>query len=119
VRVTDANKGFVASCAGAARELSAVRELNLRLESENVQLKSSLETADRLSATLTELNAARKAETDALRSASAAKDEVIAAKAAVIDTQIKLIDTLKRKRSSPWQRVADILIGAGAVLVLR
>jgi hypothetical protein len=37
----------------------------------------------------------------------------------VIAAQQKLIDTLKTKKSSPWKRLTDILIGVAAGIVLR
>ena len=68
---------------------------------------------------MTELNATRKSESDALRTALAAKNEALSAKDAVISSQDKLIETLKRKKSSPWRRVADVLVGIGIAVVLK
>jgi len=68
---------------------------------------------------LTELNETRKSETDALRTAVAAKSEALTAKDAVIATQDKLIETLKRKKSSPWKRIGDVLIGATIFAILK
>jgi hypothetical protein len=68
---------------------------------------------------LTELNETRMSESDALRTALAAKNEALTAKDAVIATQDKLIETLKRKKSSPWKRIGDVLIGVGAGILLR
>ena len=62
---------------------------------------------------LTELNETRKSETEALRTALAAKSEALTAKDAVIASQDKLIETLKRTKSSPWKRIGDVLIGVG------
>ena len=66
----------------------------------------------------TELNETRKAESEALRSAVSAKNEALNAKDAVIAGQDKLIETLKGKKSSPWKRLGDILIGVGIGMVL-
>lgn len=66
-----------------------------------------------------ELNETRKTETDALRSAIAAKNEALTAKDRVIAAQDKLIETLKRKKSSPWKRIGDVLVGVGIALVLK
>jgi len=67
---------------------------------------------------LSELDETRKEESEALRSAVAAKNETITAKDAVIATQDKLIETLKRKKSSPWKRLGDVLIGVGIGVLL-
>ena len=67
---------------------------------------------------LSELNETRKSESEALRSALAAKNETVTAKDAVIATQDKLIETLKRKKSSPWKRLDDVLIGVGLGVLL-
>lgn len=68
---------------------------------------------------LTELNETRKSETEALRTALAAKNEALTAKDAVITSQDKLIEILKRKKSSPWKRIGDVLIGAAIFAILR
>ena len=62
---------------------------------------------------LTELNETRKAESEAIRSTLAAKNEALTAKDAVSASQDKLIETLKRKKPSPWKRLGDVLIGIG------
>lgn len=67
---------------------------------------------------LSELNETRKSESEALRSTVAAKNEALTAKDAVIASQDKLIDALKRKKSSPWRRLGDMLIGVGIGIVL-
>jgi hypothetical protein len=100
-------------------ELKASRSLIDALESENFALKTRLETEKRASQLLEELNATRKSEADALRKALNAKNETIAAKDAVIAAQDKLIETLKHKKSSPWKRALDILIGVGVGAVMR
>jgi hypothetical protein len=68
---------------------------------------------------VTELSETRKAESDALRSTVAAKNEELTAKDSVIASQDKLIETLKRKKPSPWKRLGDVLIGIGIGIVLR
>lgn len=68
---------------------------------------------------LTELNASRKTESEALRTALAAKAETLAAKDEIIASQQQLIDTLKTKKSSPWKRLGDILIGVAAGALMR
>ena len=107
------------SCAGAVSELEALRRLIDLLERENRLLKDRLETETRTTAILTELNATRKAESEALRTALAAKTETLAAKDEVIASQQKLIESLKSKKSSPWKRLGDVLIGVAAGMVLR
>ena len=89
------------------------------LESENSALKIRLETEKRAAQMLEELNATRKSEADTLRKALDAKNETLIAKDDVIAAQDKLIESLKRKKSSPWKRVMDVLIGAGVATVLR
>jgi hypothetical protein len=107
------------ACNAAADELKASRRLIEVLESENALLKERLETEKKTSALLAELNETRKSEGDALRNAIAAKNETLLAKDAVIASQDKLIETLKTKKSSPWKRFGDILIGVAAGMVLR
>lgn len=107
------------ACAAAVAELEASRRLIDLLERENSLLKDRLETETRTVAILAELNASRKAESEALRAALAAKTETLAAKDEVIASQQELIDSLKTKRSSPWKRLGDILIGVAAGMVLR
>lgn len=100
-------------------ELEASRRLIDLLERENRLIKDRLETETRTTAALTELNASRKEESDALRTALAAKTETLAAKDEVIASQQRLIDALKTKKSLPWKRLGDILIGVAAGMVLR
>lgn len=88
------------------------------LENENAALRTRLDTEKRATALLTELNETRKSETGALRTALAAKSEALTAKDAVIASQDKLIETLKRKKSSPWKRIGDVLIGIGVGALL-
>lgn len=82
-------------------------------------MKDRLETETRNVAILSEINASRKAESDALKTALAAKTETLSAKDEVIAAQQRLIDSLKAKKSSPWKRLGDILIGIAAGAVLR
>ena len=110
---------MIAACNAAADELTASRTLIGTLETENAALKTRLETERRTKAILTELDTTRRSETDALRTAIAAKNETIAAKDAAIVAQDKLITTLKTKRPSPWQRLGDILLGAAVITVLK
>ncbi|HQU92541.1 MAG TPA: hypothetical protein PLK77_09605 [Pyrinomonadaceae bacterium] len=109
----------ISSCAAAVSELEASRRLIDLLDRENKLLKDRLESETRTAAILNELNASRKAEGDALKTALAAKTETLAAKDEVIAAQQKLIDSLKSKKSSPWKRLGDILIGVAAGMVLR
>lgn len=110
---------LISACSAAADELNASRVLIDALDAENAALKSRLATEQRLTVLLTELNDARHAETDALRTTLAAKNETIAAKDSALTSQDKLIEALKRKRPSPWRRLGDILIGAAAIAVLK
>lgn len=103
---------------GAAVELQRSRLLIDALEGENAALNERLDTEKRATAILTELNETRKRETDALATVIAAKNETIAARDAVMTTQDKLIDALKKKKPSPFRRIGDILLGAAAAIVL-
>ena len=107
------------ACAAAVSELEASRRLIDLIDRENKLLKDRLETETRTTAVLTELKASRRAESEALKTALAAKTETLAAKEEVIAAQQKLIDSLKTKKSSPWKRLGDILIGVAAGMVLR
>ena len=103
----------------AAVELEKSRSLISSLESENRLLSARLETEKRTTDILTEINETRKSETDALRSVVGAKNETIAAKDAVIVSQDKLVEALKKKKTSPWRRVGDILIGVAALAIFK
>jgi len=116
---TNDTRNTAQACAAAVAELEASRRLIDLLERENTLLTDRLETETRTTAVLTELSASRKAESDALKVALAAKTETITAKDEVIASQEKLIDSLKAKKSSPWKRLGDILIGVAAGMVLR
>jgi hypothetical protein len=93
--------------------------LTAALESENAALKARLEALRRETRLLDELNATRKTETAALRTALDAKNDTITAKDAVIASQDKLIETLRRKRSPIWKRALDIMIGVGVGAILK
>jgi septal ring factor EnvC (AmiA/AmiB activator) len=107
------------ACSAAADDLAATRRLADALDAENGMLRERLETEKRTTHLLTELSDARKAETDALRTALTARGKETDAKDAVIADQAQLIAVLKQKRSSPWRRIGDILIGAAAALILK
>lgn len=113
------NSQLASACAAVADELAASRTLITSLENENAALRTHLDTEKRTNALLTELNETRKSETEALRTALAAKSEALTAKDAIIASQDKLIETLKRKKSSPWKRIGDVLIGAGIAFIMK
>lgn len=115
---TEAEK-IVSACAAAAEDLAKQRLLADALDHENELLRQRLETERATTTLLAELNETRASETAALRSALAAKDETIAAKDAVIASQRTLVETLKRKRSSPWKRITDVLIGAAVFAIFK
>src|SRR5260221_5984847 len=109
----------IGACMATAVELEKTRTMVTALESENTALKERLETEKRAAAILTELNETRKAESDALRATVTAKNETIAAKDAVIVSQDKLITALKQRKSSPWRRLGDVLIGVAVFAILK
>jgi cell shape-determining protein MreC len=109
----------VSACAAAAKDLAATRRLAEALERENAALKERLATAVRAEGLLNELNDTRRSENEALRSALASQSAVIAAKDIAIAKQDELIAQLKKRKTSPWKRVGDILIGAAAAAILR
>ena len=110
---------LTAACNAAADELGVSRILIDALETENAALRSRLETEKRANDLLTELNETRRAENEAMKATVAAKNETIAAKDAAIAAQEKLIEQLKGKKRSPWSRVADILLGAAVIAILK
>ena len=65
------------------------------------------------------MSESRRAENEALRNAIAAKNETIVAKDAVIASQEKLIEALQKRKSSPWKRLGDVLIGVAAGAIFR
>ena len=107
------------ACNAAVDELIANRRLIETLDAENAGLKASLDAEHQLNMALTELNATRKSESDALRAALNAKNEALVAKDTVIASQDKLIAALKRKKPSAWRRLGDILLGAGVIAILK
>ena len=109
----------LSACNAAVEELKASRRLIGLLEQENSLLKDRLETERRSASLLAELNETRRAEGEALRNVVAAKNETLIAKDAVIANQEKLIESLRSKKSSPWKRLGDVLIGVAAGAVLR
>jgi hypothetical protein len=100
-------------------ELKAARVLIERLDAANGALRERLETEKRQTELLRELNETRKSEAAALVGALEAKNQTIATKDAVIGSQEKLIETLKRKKSSPLKRVLDVLVGVGVGVILK
>lgn len=117
--VTNANRdAVIRACANAATDLAATRKLVAALDDENKEVIERLATERQLTTTLTELNATRRAETDALRTALTAKDETIAAKNLAIDAQSKLIENLKRRKPSFLGRFGGVIAGAAAALIL-
>jgi uncharacterized protein YicC (UPF0701 family) len=103
----------VSACSATADELIASRALIDALEHDNAALKQRLEIEKQTTQLLTELDQTRKSESEALRSVVAAKNEALSAKDAVIASQNKLIEALKKKKSSQWKRIGDVLIGIG------
>jgi hypothetical protein len=107
------------ACRAAAEELAQARALIEKLETENKLLYGRLATEANVSAHLQELNEARRGENEALKTTLAAKNETIAAKESLIAAQERSIADLRKKKSSPWRRVGDILIGIAAGALLR
>jgi uncharacterized protein YicC (UPF0701 family) len=89
------------------------------LERENAALRARLEDEKAATALLQELNETRKSENRALADALAAKNETLAAKEQVIDSQEKLIAGLKTRKTSIWKRIGDIAVGAAIGAILR
>ncbi len=112
-------QSLTAACMATAVELEKTRVLVSAIESENRLLTERLETEKRMTSIITELNETRKSESEALRSVVVAKNETIAAKDIVITSQDKLVESLKKKKPSPWRRFTDILIGAAAFAILK
>ena len=110
---------LVNSCAAAVEELSATRKLVTALENENALLRERLQTAAATEAILNEMKETREKENTALHTAIAAKNETIAAKDAAIKKQDEIVAELKRRKSSVWKRVGDILIGVAVSSILK
>ena len=111
--------GAVNACAAAADELRQVRALVTALEKENSALRQRLDVAVRTETILVELNGARQSEAEALRLTVAAKNETIAAKDAALARQDDLVEQLRRRKTSPWKRLGDVLVGIGVAAILR
>jgi hypothetical protein len=116
---TDELQKLINSCAAAVEDLAKTRILVDALERENSLLKERLETEKRTSGVLLELNETRKAEALSLRETVAAKNETITAKDAVVAAQDKLIETLKKKKTSPLKRIQDVLVGVALMALFR
>lgn len=110
---------MINACAAAVEELAKTRRFVTALEEENRMLSERLETANKSSTLLRELNETRKSEADAIKAAIAAKNETIAAKDAVISKQEEFVRELKLKKSSPWKRLGDVLLGVAIFAVLK
>ncbi len=109
----------LAACAAAVDDLIATRQLAEAIDAENDALKKRLETEKQATALLRELSDTRKSENGALTEALSAKNQTIAAKDAIIESQDKLIAVLKQKKVSPWRRLGDILIGAAIAVAVK
>ena len=118
-RRENGQQNLIAACSAAVEELGAARRLIGVLERENGLLKDRLETEKRASSLLAALNESRRAENEALRNAIAAKNETLDAKDAVIESQEKLIAALGKRKTSPWKRLGDVLIGVAAGAILK
>lgn len=116
---------IVLACATAAsaqqksENIAARDDLIAALETENGALRARLEAEKNVTSLLTELNETRRNETESLRSAIKAKDEVVAAKTEIITLQEKQIAELKKRRTSPLKRLGDVLIGVAVGGLLR
>lgn len=115
----DGETDFLGACAATADELKETRVLVEALENENQLVKQRLETEKRTTALMQEMIETRRQESDALREALIAKNDAVATKDAVIDSQGKLIEALKKKKTSPWRRLGDVLIGAAVFAIFK
>lgn len=118
-RIPASASQIVNACAAAAEELAVSRKLIDALERENHALNERLETAARTERLLNEITETRRTENEALRAAVSAKNETIAAKDAALAKQDELIAELKSRKSSPWKRIGDILIGVAVSSLLK
>lgn len=116
---TRADAGLREACLSAAADLDATRRLVEALTAENAALAERLDAEKLAFAELSRLADVRGSQAEALKLSAAAAERVIAAKDAEIAARDKLIDSLRKKRASPWRRLGDILIGAAAVAVLK
>ena len=115
----DSASQIVNACAAAADELQRTRVLVTALENENSAFRQRLDIAVRTETVLNELIETRRSETEALKNTLAAKNETIAAKNAALARQDEFIVELKRRKSSPWKRLGDVLIGVAAAAILK
>ena len=108
-----------ASAQQKSESVAARDDLIAALETENAALRSRLEAEKKITSLLLELNETRKSETESLRAALKAKDEVATAKTEVIALQEKQIAELKKRKSSALKRFGDVLIGVAVAALLR
>lgn len=113
------NDAALAACAAAADELAAARNLIELLEKNRQLLEARLETEKRIADLALQLAESRRLETMALRQAADAREETIAALAARIEAQEKMIADLKKRKTSVWKRLGDVMIGVAAGAILR
>lgn len=118
-RISTSASQIVNACAAAAEELAVSRKLIDALERENRAFSERLETARQTEMLLKELSETRRAENEALRATVLAKNETLAAKDAALAKQDELIAELRRRKSSPWKRIGDILIGVAVSSLLK
>lgn len=116
---TENRDDVISACAAAAAELSVSRKLIEAVGRENRALTERIETYRRTETLLTELNASRRSENDALRTAVSAKNETIAAKDAALARQAELITELKKRKTSLLKRIGDIMIGVAVSSILK
>lgn len=103
----------------AAVDLESTRELAAELDKKSELLTERLRSEENANGLAAEMIRTQASAISSLKDAIKAKDDAAGSKDAVIAAQEKLIESLRRKRSSPWSRIRDILIGAGAVLIFK
>lgn len=113
------SRNIINAGAATADELAKTRIFAEALERENKLLLERLKIERQTIALLQDLNETRKNETEALRATIFAKNETIAAKDLVIAAQENLMKTLKTKRTSPWKRIGDVLLGVAILAILK
>lgn len=113
------SKQLIDACAATADELAKTRVLVDSLERENQAVKERLENEKITTTIMRELIDTRRQESEVLRTALNAKNDTLVAKDAVIGLQAKMIETLKKKKASPWRRLGDVLIGAAMFAILK
>lgn len=109
----------IAACAAAVDELAKMRVLVEALEKENRSVRERLETEKRMTSLMQELINTQRQEGDALRAALSSKNEAIVAKNKVIDAQGALIEALTKRKTSPWKRLGDVLIGVAVMGLIK